>query len=276
MTLGRDDFSLIRNSESLRLVQCYDSDTPKLKLAVSVRSDFSVVVAVQDRILPADRNLWESLPRTCANVKTLEKILTSVANFKVCIGNPDKDLQTLIPFGSYLDTNSGANYKGYRDGYLDSTIRSAKCSGLSTGERCLSCQTYRRTLRKLLQRKQTSEVVATPTKNWLSSKTPNCKLTHSQKFHKLKQMRTYVSDLERENERLKKEIQRLIKKDGVSLSAEDSADLLNVMNSSDIEEVYLDENAYQRLFWKEQLKYNDMADKRGMRWHPMIIKWCIF
>ena len=129
MTLGRDDFSLIRNSESLWLVQCYDSDTPKLKLTVSVRSDFSVVVAVQDRILPANHNLWESVPRTCANVKTLEKILTSVANFKVCIGNPDKILQTLIPFGSYLDTNSGANYKGYHDGYLDSTIRSAKCRG---------------------------------------------------------------------------------------------------------------------------------------------------
>ena len=27
---------------------------------------------------------------------------------------------------------------------------------------------------------------------------------------------------------------------------------------------------------KEQLKYNDIADKCGMTWHPMIIKWCIF
>ena len=48
------------------------------------------------------------------------------------------------------------------------------------------------------------------------------------------------------------------------------------MNSSNIDEAYPDENAYQRLFWKEQLKYNVLADKRGMEWHPMIIKRCIF
>ena len=118
--------------------------------------------------------------------------------------------------------------------------------------------------------------MATPKENWLSSKTPNNKLTDPQKFHKLKQMRSYVTDLERENEKLKREIQRLIQKDGVQLSKEDSADLLDVMNSSDIATAYPDENSYQRLFWQEQLKCNNLKDKRGTRWHSMIIKWCIF
>ena len=225
---GRDAFSLIRTSKSLRYVECCDSDVPKLKRAVSVRSDLSVAVAVQDRILPANHVLWESVPRTCANVKTLEKILTAVANFKVCIGNPDKDLQTLIPFDAYLDS-SGPKYLGYHDWYLDSTIRSTKCAGLSTGERCVPCQTYRRTLRKLKQRRQSSEVATTDTMNWLSSKTPNSRLTNSQKFHKLKQMRTYISDLERENGRLKNERRRIIKKDCVdqlNLSAEENAMIL--------------------------------------------------
>ena len=59
-------------------------------------------------------------------------------------------------------------------------------------------------------------------------------------------MRSYVTDLERENEKLKRDIQRLIQKDGVRLSKEDSADMLNVMKDSDIAAAHPDENSYQR------------------------------
>ena len=75
--------------------------------------------------------------------------------------------------GAYLDINSGLKYQGFRDGYLESTVRSTECKAFLAGGRCLSCQTYRRTLRKQFQRKQNCEAVATPKKNWLSSKTPN-------------------------------------------------------------------------------------------------------
>ena len=274
--LDKGDFTLVRNSKSLRFVESYDSDIPKLKRAVSVGTDFKVTVAVQNRLLPEQHELWQSIPKFCTSARTLDRILTAVSRLKVCVGNPDKDWQTLIPFGAYLDTNSGLKYQGYRDGYLGSTIRSTNCLGLSAGERCLSCQKYRGTLRKTLLRKENSDIVSTPQKNWLSSKKPNNRLTDSQKFHKLKQMRSYVTDLERENEKLKRDIQRLIQKDGVRLSKEDSADMLNLMKDSDIAAAYPDENSYQRLFWKEQLKVNSLKDKRGMRWHPMIIKWCVF
>ena len=115
-SLDREDVSLVRNSKTLRYVESYDSDIPKLKRAVSVGSDFLVTVAVHDRILPTDHDLWESVSRVCTDVRILDKILTAVSELKICIGNPDKDLQTLIPFGAYLDTNSGPNTKDFATG----------------------------------------------------------------------------------------------------------------------------------------------------------------
>ena len=37
-----------------------------------------------------------------------------------------------------------------------------------------------------------------------------------------------------------------------------------------------DENSFQRLFWEQQLKFQKSKKKTGMRWHPMIIKWCLY
>lgn len=35
------------------------------------------------------------------------------------------------------------------------------------------------------------------------------------------------------------------------------------------------EGSFARLFWEEQLKAASVKDPRLMRWHPVIIKWCL-
>lgn len=35
------------------------------------------------------------------------------------------------------------------------------------------------------------------------------------------------------------------------------------------------EDTPQRLLWEQQKKQALLKDKRGMRWHPLIIRWCI-
>lgn len=37
----------------------------------------------------------------------------------------------------------------------------------------------------------------------------------------------------------------------------------------------LPDSSPQKLLWTQQLKYVKKTDKRQMRWHPTIIKWCI-
>ena len=34
-------------------------------------------------------------------------------------------------------------------------------------------------------------------------------------------------------------------------------------------------DSYRRLFWEQQAKALKLTDRRQVRWHPMIIKWCL-
>lgn len=275
----RNNFTKIRGSNSLRLVQIYDSDIPRLKLCVSVNHDLCVKIAVHDKLLASGHVIWEKNPRYCPNVGALEKVLDAVEKFRICTGNDEPELQNLIPMRNVHETPTGQVFKGYRETYTKQTVRSVDCKLLvEKNSRCESCAVYRKTLLTLKRRKSAKPTVATPKKNWLSSKTANIKLTDSQKVQKIKQMRLESHKLTKENKKLRRKLNKLIAKNGIKLSDKDNADFLNVMNTSGkfISDIYSDENSYQRLFWMEQLKYNSLADKRGMRWHPMIVKWCIF
>ena len=45
--------------------------------------------------------------------------------------------------------------------------------------------------------------------------------------------------------------------------------------SETVKNKWPDKNSFQRLFWEEQIKFNKAKTSNGMRWHPMIIKWCL-
>ncbi|XP_052224338.1 uncharacterized protein LOC127839989 [Dreissena polymorpha] len=180
-----------------------------------------------------------------------------------------------------MDISNGYKYQGYRDSfYSQSTIRSKRCDLFvqRKGSRCIGCQTYRRTLRKVLNRRKSSPKVSTPKKDWTKCKTSNKNLTEHQKLHKIKQLKDITSQLQLENARLRREIANKIRSEGVCLSEKESKDLSELMQSCewDVKKSHPDESSYQRLFWKEQFKYSQLNNNRGMRWHPSIIKWCIY
>ena len=45
-------------------------------------------------------------------------------------------------------------------------------------------------------------------------------------------------------------------------------------NSDQINKAY-PEGSFRRLFWDEQFKAGSLSDSRQMKWHPVIIKWCL-
>ena len=53
-------------------------------------------------------------------------------------------------------------------------------------------------------------------------------------------------------------------------------DLVTIMkdNSDQINKAY-PEGSFRRLFWEEQFKAASLSDSRQMKWHPVIIKWCL-
>ena len=77
---------------------------------------------------------------------------------------------------------------------------------------------------------------------------------------------------------LEKKIQKSIQHNGVHLQDDVNNDFNSLMSglTAEIEKEYPNSASYQRLFWEQQAKFNRLKDKRGMRWHPMMTKWCLY
>ena len=73
-----------------------------------------------------------------------------------------------------------------------------------------------------------------------------------------------------------RKIKKLTEEQGEVLDSCLTSDLVSIMeeNSERVKAAYL-EGSFARLFWEEQLKAASVADKRRIRWHPTMIKWCL-
>ncbi len=77
-------------------------------------------------------------------------------------------------------------------------------------------------------------------------------------------------------QKLKRVIEESIMKNGHTLNKELHDDFSTIIKeqSSKIDQTY-PEGSFASLFWHEQLKAASLTDNRQMRWHPLIIRWCI-
>jgi len=77
--------------------------------------------------------------------------------------------------------------------------------------------------------------------------------------------------------RLKKNIYKRIQNSGVNIEEEISSDLVSMMktHSKDVVEQH-GEELFLGIFWAQQLKAAIAASSRGRRWHPQVIKWCLY
>ena len=64
---------------------------------------------------------------------------------------------------------------------------------------------------------------------------------------------------------------------GVELDVVNHNDLVNVMSSynKQIHDTH-PKDSFQRIFWEQQQKAASFSDPKSMRWHPLIIKWCLY
>lgn len=78
-------------------------------------------------------------------------------------------------------------------------------------------------------------------------------------------------------ERLKAKMASIIEKQGVCVDEETSSDIERIMTEeeSGVLKSY-PKGSFQQLFWQQQKEAASKHDKRGMRWHPLFIKWCIY
>lgn len=93
---------------------------------------------------------------------------------------------------------------------------------------------------------------------------------------KTRELKSQNKNLFAQNKCLRQKVTKLIKK-GHELNEQDSQEVQDLLKETqpEIEKLFPEENSFQRIFWKEQLKYNQKKHKSSMRWHPLIIKWAL-
>lgn len=76
--------------------------------------------------------------------------------------------------------------------------------------------------------------------------------------------------------RLQTKISDIIAKRGLSLDEDTADDLTKIVEQEDgVVKKSFPENSFQSIFWEQQKQASQRSSK-GMRWHPLFIKWCIY
>ena len=80
----------------------------------------------------------------------------------------------------------------------------------------------------------------------------------------------------KDNEALKVKIQQLQEKHGIDIDEPLNIDLERIMadSTNKVHETYTP-GSFLRLFWDQQLEAMKTKDRRQLRWHPMLNKWCL-
>ena len=160
-----------------------------------------------------------------------------------------------------------------------STIRHRDCE-LILGERagansrCEKCKHYRKSLNSMLsrlQQKSTSDRVKP------SSHTNYRFLSSPEKVDRLHRLHQENRMAKQQFERMKQRIRQLGEQDGILLDEMTHTDLKTIMqeNAKEVADSF-PAKSIQQLFWEQQQQAASVSDSRSMRWHPLMIKWCIY
>jgi len=260
----------------IRAVKLHDAEFPQMMCMVTVNKDFTYTVRVHNSSLDIAHELFASIPKHVLSVKDLLCVLRRIDEYSVCCGNFEPRFTELFDDSSvsvaYKEGDFGLSCAGSR---IKSTIRSIKCSLLvSDSVRCGCCQGYRKTL----FRKKGLSKGSSPLVSVLSPYHTNSSMSREQLIRKnqglVRSRKALAIKVKRRNAKLQTEFER----NTIGLSEKDSSDIRNIMmdNTKLVEMEYPDPESFQRLFWEQQAKFNRAKSAKGMRWHPMIIKWCLY
>ncbi len=254
--------------------------------SIVVNDDYTWCVYVHGHALEHSKcSALTNIPATIRKKEALNKLVRLVDTLNFCTGNPDEHFLDLADFrkGKFQSVSNSTlaftdtTYSVCIEGHVYSrTIRTTACEMLVQGLKCEACQTYRHTLRALhSQWKQQAELDVEKHAS-VSSHTNYRYLRTPQRTKRMSNLRTEVKTKRNEIERLKSKLKESTEKRGICVEKQLDNDLETIMHeqTNEINQQYA-QDSFHRLFWDQQLASLKAKDKRQVRWHPMMIRWCL-
>ena len=255
-------------------------EAASIQVTVRILPDFTANIKVHGITLNSDHEFWSGLPEQFTSIHDVDSILVRFTWYGVCVGNHEEEYQGMVNVG-LSDLTSGiqaykeGNFGAVRDDVTyTSTIRAVKCMLLCKRLRCQSCSAYRGSLRK----KKWREAKEVRSASLISSKKNHSQMTKEELIAKLAERTSQAKSLTTANEKMACQIDKLIVSNGHVLNDVGNTDMLGLMNECDaqVRKDWSDPNSFQRLFWEQQLQYNKAKSKTSMRWHPTMLRWCMY
>ena len=247
-----------------------------------------------------------SVPGHLNTVSQIVSLLTALDSAKICEGNPDAKFHVLSgwikgvfmdPSGSALCTiilcmhvyemlvrllraGTQATAKWDENTLPYPTIRHRACCMLLTedasAERCKDCGEYRKVLRAHLSR-QKNAVDNTVSRTDPTSHVNIRYLQTPEMETRIKLLHDTTRTLSKKIGRLEAKIDAAAEKAGVVVDEGMHRDITAIMKSESAKVASkYPANSFQHQFWEQQLKAASCKNARGMRWHPLMIRWCLY
>ena len=142
---------------------------------------------------------------------------------------------------------------------LDNSRKSARCEKCANFQRSLCVQHTR--LDKRTSNRTNS-----------NSSVPYHSLSKNELLERAKNLHNELCRIRKKQQRLKKLIEDSVDVHGVTLSD----DFKEVIKEYEVQLERETPSSFKWVFWQQQMEASRKTDSRGMRWHPLMIKWCIY
>ena len=146
------------------------------------------------------------------------------------------------------------------------TLRQEDCHILHENhyERCVSCNSHRTGLQK---RENKLNLEGSTVK----SKRPHSTLSKKQLRKRLFVVSKENKDIKRQKLKLEKKVSNMVLKEGVKLDDTTNKIIKDICGEASP----FEENSVMNLLWKQQREAASFKKPTSMRWHPIIIRWCL-
>ena len=256
---------------------------PIITHSVRVNTDLSWEAFVQgQRVTSSKSKLLAKFPDVL-DIECLNSLITCLDMSTICPGHPDKNfVEMLSTMKGKISSRHGKETVAIIDSFApvflngetyNQTVRHVQCEIITNTAKCTHCIQYRNSLRKSFHswKKRNS---TSPTRRTSTSSCTNFTLLNTpEKLQRYKNLKRRSLATER---RLKDVMEKLTLKHGISLDEHMHNDFETIMHemTEKVQQSHA-EDSFRRIFWEQQLQAIHLNDRRQVRWHPSIIKWCL-
>ena len=99
-------------------------------------------------------------------------------------------------------------------------------------------------------------------------------LTKKEMMQRMTTLHDELRKIKKQRDRLTKKLEKLLSMQSISLNPDDHNDMCEIAFGQTPGSEKL--TMFQKIFWEQQTAAAKKRDPRGMRWHPLMIRWCIY